>query len=460
MLLFNTLRQNNNIFLQEFFGSNQYSASILLRTVALYALTYTQYQYSKTLNYATRPRELDTIPEYDAWFPCPSNDIGTKFTFNNRKTSPEDIVIKENEVPLGYNPIEDPIKNKYFVPDTPVEINDGNNAATNITQISFFDEVNSMHNWHTSQARYVNDNGTLPQFINVSSNEIRAIYMTVQKTGNCEGTVVQNWGAYIDNNMFDGEENKKFRGKIDFATQVDTFKKLRNHFKNRTAMDSTRVKNLRDLYRLECIREPAALLTNAMFLDLATVGNYGYDILNITIDFENITKAMPMAPKKTVEQCRILWGDLIEHSNSKNIPIYYRYDYNRVTKTFSIDNYNTLSYSPLATLENNLLFCYLIYKADQLNGNSNIKDILDEIYLNNEYEGQELYDQANLELQFPISTLNYPIKIYFGPKDNNERTIYVTSFPLMLLKRLLYEWYFVVLDLPDISIDDIYLSPQ
>lgn len=465
MPLFNTLRQNNKVFLTEFYGSNQYSASMLLRTVALYALTYTQCQYSKNIiKYPTRPQELDALPEYDAWFPCPSNNIGAKFIFNGRQTTFEDKIIKLNEVSHDYiPPTNDPIKDRYFVPNVPVEINDGNNAATvnDInTAISFFDEVNSIHNWHTSQARGINDSGTLPQFINVSSNDRRSIYMTVQKTGNCEGTIVQNWGAYKND---DDEGDKKFKGKIDFATQVDTFKKLKIHFKNRTAINSTRVANLRDLYRLECIREPAALLTNAMFLDLATVGNYGYNILDMTIDFDNITKSMPMAPKKTVEQCRILWSDLIQVSNDKIIPIYYRYDYNVVKKTFSIDNNNPLSYSLLATLENNLLFCYLIYKADQLNENADIKETINDIYLNNEYQGVTLYDNTEQELTFliKINNLTYEIKISFGPKDDDgDRTISVTSFPLILLKILLYEWYYVVLDLPDIQIEGINLSPQ
>lgn len=465
MPLYDRLRQNNKVFFKEFFvntlvKNDQQRASRLLRTVALYALTYTEHQFSAKGTSASRPRELDAITAYDAWFPCgiTGNDgtIENKKTFASRYTSPEDRIIKANEVSPDYNPTEDPIENKYYVPNVPVEINADNNAATDINKISFFDEVNSTHNWHTSRARLVNNNGTLPQFINVASNEQRSIYMTVQKTGNCEGTVVQNWGAYINNNNIDQEETKKFREKIDFNTQVATFKKLKNHFKNRTTMDSLRVANLRDLYRLECIREPAALLTNAMFLDLATASNYGYDVLNITIDFDNITKVMPMAPKKTVEQCRILWSDLIGLSNDKNIPIYYRYDYSTVTKTYS---YN-FSFSTLVKLENNLLFCYLIYKADQLNNNTDIKEIIDNIYLNNEYEDKELYDNSEFPVAFLVNSLNYPIEIYIGSKDNGDRTISIASFPLMLLKILLYEWYYVDLDLPDIQIEGIYLSPQ
>ena len=444
MALHERLReQRDNIFSPTFFSTEKKNASVLLRTVALYALTYTENRFSArgAIIYGARPRELDTVTAYDACFPCGATidgNIENIYTFDNRRTTRIDKIIKTNEVLPDYIPPEaDPISTRYYVPPTPVLINADNNAASDNPRYSFFDEVNSIHNWHTMLARKVNnwcifgtDDTVLPQIINVSSDNTRSIFANIQKTGNCEGVSVQNVGSY--------DPSK------DIRVGVGDFEDLKKHFRSRENISTDyTTTNLRDLYRLECIREPAALLTNAMFLDLATVNNnQGYRIMNETISFKNIIKYMPMALIGAVKQCRDLWALLIRHSVNKNIPIYYRYDYAK-----SADQYTSL-----AKLENNLLFFYLIYKSDQINGNADIKTAIETAVTDGSFK---VYFDRVFTRNFYIT--NYGIMtLHINPfnqlqNDNNYKyCISITQFPLKLLKNLLYEWYYVDLgdDLP------------
>jgi hypothetical protein len=447
MALHTRLReQKNDIFSSVFLNVEEENTSVLLRSVALYALTYTEYQYSIRDNYNNRPVELDAVPAYDAWFPCGVTNldgtIADKRTFNNRRTTNIDKIIKINQVPEGYLPPEvDPIRNRYYVPATPILINANNNAATDISKISFFDEVNSMHNWHTAYARKVNDwriintNTTaLPQKVNVSSDNTRSIFASIQKTGNCEGAVAQNVGSY------DPNKNNHIK--------VEDFRSLKSHFKDRQNISiNYKAQNLRDLYRLECIREPAALLTNAMFLDLATASNNGYYIMGKRISFDSITRYMPMAPEGTVQECRDLWNALIEHSEDNiQYPIYYRYDYAPLP--------NQEQYSALARRENNLLFYYLIYKSDLLIGSNTVKEAIESATGQGSFT-PDAPDNKYYQKTFWIDSINSTIEFQINKPNSESYYVSITSFPLTLLKNLLSEWYFVDLgdDLPNKNIE-------
>jgi hypothetical protein len=325
--------------------------------------------------------------------------------------------------------------------------------------------------------------------------------MHLQKGGNFEGTEVGSWGPYADD-----------------INNRDAFTLLRNVFRGINLINADEqelVRIFRDLYRLECIREPAALITNAMFVDLAMFNaNNGYtSISNDVYDFPNIRDRMPMAPRGVVDATRRLWSLLITAHDAIGNNIYYRYDYTTLGGLGVIPAATRRVLDTLTRLENNLLFNYIMHQADQLDtvnpGAGNIT-----ARLRNDILLPPIPPAANQQLAFvggvnpwelvagtsatgavPAPGAPAPIPVLVGgalpagvagiyqvtvpvtiaganhnivfqarfPNTGNPiqvTDIFITSFPLALMNQLLLDWYQVDIGLAAAPNQDIQIDLQ
>ena len=248
-------------------------------------------------------------------------------------------------------------------------------VARNVVNMNFFDEVNVVHNIQKLLARKniqavreLRGYGTIyDRTLKVSvANQGPSTSTILQKAGKFEFTEIGSWGAHDDS-----------------TEEKDGLLYLKNQLRGTGGLTNEQtelVRIFRDLYRLECIREPAALITNAMFVDLAMFNtNAGYIAIGGAIDrnknkpktrtnpggftfianectFANIRYHMPMTFLGPVDAARHVWKDImLVHNN-----IYYKYDYVRYSNVLNTER------EVLTGLENNLLFNYIMHQADQL----------------------------------------------------------------------------------------------
>jgi hypothetical protein len=541
------------------------AASVLLRTVALYALTHREHADATVLGpigpIAT-PEHLKLFSKYDCLFPFSNNGVSFPAPRNHDNI---DLIIANNEfgvvmvpavvgpplvpavlptaadyinfiaAPAGNNnnqrgatvanggtalgaaaagalPVDDEdvsaldIHNLY----NDYAINHAIIPALN-PPMNFFDELNVVHYIHKLLARQniravrelrgnagARYNRTLKASI---PNQGPSTTMHLQKGGNFEGTEVGSWGPYADD-----------------INNRDAFTLLRNVFRGINLINADEqelVRIFRDLYRLECIREPAALITNAMFVDLAMFNaNNGYtSISNDVYDFPNIRDRMPMAPRGVVDATRRLWSLLITAHDAIGNNIYYRYDYTTLGGLGVIPAATRRVLDTLTRLENNLLFNYIMHQADQLDtvnpGAGNIT-----ARLRNDILLPPIPPAANQQLAFvggvnpwelvagtsatgavPAPGAPAPIPVLVGgalpagvagiyqvtvpvtiaganhnivfqarfPNTGNPiqvTDIFITSFPLALMNQLLLDWYQVDIGLAAAPNQDIQIDLQ
>lgn len=146
--------------------------------------------------------------------------------------------------------------------------------------------------------------------------------VNVNFAGNMGTIKIPSWGAYAD----------------DESATIDGFKILKDHFQNKALLSTEDSKVLKDLYILECIREPSALITNAMFIELN----------------KKDIKLLPVAQERFVGFNRAtIWKTI----TGKNHNFYYPYDYSS-NDPGSFSAYGGATEESI--LENNLLYEYLI----------------------------------------------------------------------------------------------------
>jgi hypothetical protein len=358
-------------------------------------------------------------------------------------------------------------------------------VARNVANMNFFDEVNVVHNIHKLLARKniiavreLRGNAgvvagrptrgrrprvvavppaTYNQNLKVSISRLDlATTMRIGRTGNLEGAKVDSWGDY--------------QGNIDTRDSFRFFKDVQRGANPANRDEQELLRIFRDLYRLECIREPAALITNAMFADLAMFNaNNGYTSIDNTIcSFTNIRTIMPMAPKKTVQATRRIWKDIMLRHNI----IYYRYDYIRYSNEVPGTIPQQAQYVLLKQMENNLLFNYIMHQADQLDtanpGAGNITARLRNAVLLPLIVPAAIQQVAFAggvnpwavvmgpypaviasiyEVTVPVTIAGVNHNIVFQARFPNTGNpiqatdIFITSFPLALINQLLLDWY-------------------
>jgi hypothetical protein len=353
-------------------------------------------------------------------------------------------------------------------------LNTGNNIninnlpnviVNNANFITFFDEVNIIHNVHKSTARaYVVGPYLFPFYrlenlkINFSSLVLDPLMcMTIHRSGNFESDMKVEGLGNTYNNI--GKNN------------LDLLSNFKSYFTTGQLNNQPEylLKIMRNLYRLECIREPAALITNALFFELASIPNgVGYRAINNALyAFNTMDTYMPMGREGAVPGCRnfrdILMSKIDEIRNEEPAPailppyIYYNYDYASQPNLIPL----------IPKIENNLLFNYVMYKSG-LTGV--IRNIL---------EMQSLISQRNYlrdvinewdEGVVPIITIGnsiftkevvvdgnaYRFRVDTSLLLNDRATVtnvIITSFPLIIIDQVMRDWYGVDLDLPNINIE-------
>lgn len=516
-----TIAFDNNTLQTPIGASGVQAASVLLRTVSLYALTYRENANANAMGGPIlTPEHLKLFSSYDCLFPFSNNGVSFPGPRNHNNI---DLIIANNEfgvvippAPLVVAPATLPtvphyiafmnavagggrgatqlgqadINNVIPVDDedvTALEIhnfyNDYANDRTNIPALNpvmnFFDEVNVVHYIHKVVARN-NINITRAIGVNPNPNTIKinvsnqgpTTTMPIQRSGNFEGALVGSWGAYGG-------------AAAHIARESSVFLNLRNQLAGIIAIgltlrDSADVTIFRDLYRLECIREPAALLTNAMFVNLATV-NYT-SVNNDIYNFVNIRDRMPMAPAGTVNATRVLWSLLITAHDAINNHIYYRYDYAALAGLIP-----DLSFDLLTQLENNLLFNYIMRQADQLDtANPGAGNITARLRTNVLTAGMTAVNQqaafaggvnpwlvvmgphlagiaSIYQVTVPVGggrNIVFEARFPIGGAPIQATDIFITSFPLALINQLLLDWYQVDIGLAAAPNQNIQINLQ
>lgn len=457
---------------------NPEPASVLLRTVALYALTYRENANANAIGGAVpTPEHLKLCSSYDCLFPFSNNGVSFPAPRNNDNI---DLIIANNEfgVVVGAGTtaqdyidfMNPPLQGARGVTalgvangnNGPIPVNDENVTALDIHNLynnyavnhaivpalnpimNFFDEVNVVHYLQKVLARNnivaVRELGGAGVgaaydrilMINVS-NQGPSATSRLNHSGNFEGggAIIGSWGPH-DNSAEERDSLLYLKDQLNgLGLPTNAHREL--------------VKIFRDLYRLECIREPAALITNAMFVDLAHIG---YD--NVVLDgynFNNIREQMPMAPGGVVAPARRLWRNIILAHNAINNHIYYRYDYPALAG--AAGNFNDLTRT-----ENNLLFDYIMAYADQAGGNitRRIENCLNAVRANQINEltnpvpvnpwaatvpGGNIYRNT-----FNVAGIgNFVFEVRFPPGRATVEHVFIQSFPLMLINDLLERWY-------------------
>lgn len=505
--------------------------SVLLRTVALVALTHRQHQNAIANPVVVTPEILKAFPVEEVLFPFsnrespfPNTDIIDAFVgrldliIANNELNPDDIAgarpiapnfIRYLNNPAGINPAPAwatvaGVAGGNIPTVVPNFINDLNSAIifadlndtilrtqTNevlnprvpapnpdLDNLLFVDQLNAMHNIHkklvrsnidTIRNRDMFDNKTIVCSV---PNSGGATTLSITATGNFGATLVSSWGAYSGN-----------------AREQNAFKRLMWSFNNTLGQEQAGALSvikdaeiLKDLYRLECMREPAALITNAMFLELATSQNVGYRGFEVQYNFNNIKNRMPMAPKGTVALTRSLWKRII-WGRKDNLPIYYKYDYDT----------NDENPRDLIKLENNLLFNYITWKAgipdlhNTVAGGNNLFPsggtinraaqiiLLKATGFIADAANHNLYTRTIAIEPYPVpssgdNNINAMNTRYNANADPNRNIvitatfradgatlrpedIVITHFPLELINQLLFQWYQVDVQLPNIRIE-------
>jgi hypothetical protein len=552
--LHNTIIGNtNNIIINHNIGpagaTTKESASVLLRIVALCALTHRERVNAVAVPVIATPEHLKLFSAYDCLFPfcgeilIPGAGRGrvVRCFPDHRLSDEHDLNIANGEFGVvvgGGTTTEHYIAfmeavagggraatvlglvNAAILGGGPIPIADENIIALDIHNLyndyainhaivpalnpvmNFFDEVNVVHYIHKLLARQniravrelrgrtgaqtnrggrtlipeVRYNRTLQASV---PNQGPSTVMHINKSGNFEGTLIGSWGPYAND-----------------INNSDAFTLLRNVFRGINPVNADEqelVRIFRDLYRLECIREPAALITNAIFVDLAIV-NYT-SINNDVYNFANIRDRMPMAPAGTVEATRRLWN----HTMSVHNNIYYRYDYIRYGSITGNGAAELRVYSELKKLENNLLFNYIMHQADQLDtahgGAGNITARLrTNVLTATVVVNQQVAFAGGInpwgvlgvvppalvatiasiyEVTVPVTipavlpgevatnhNIIFQARFPIGGAPIQVTDIFITSFPLMLINQLLSAWYRVNIGLIAAPNQDIQIDLQ
>ena len=451
---------NNDILNMKVGAGLKKQASTLLRIVALTALTHNE---EKNPGLA---EHLKLHPILDTLLPFSPN------IYPNRVNDNIDLQIARNELPgvEGKNALDfsnfmqldvagknaaaaanggqwpDAFVNAVVaaVPPTSQIIFDNYNDAIN--QNIFLNEVNGAHNVqkqvgminlptliYTTQPTHQDDtnNFFIAPMVSSMSNSGPSTSIGIRYSGSLEGAVVGSWGAYNGN-----------------TRETNAFNNLRDYFRGFNAgapVDLTSDgRLLKDLYRLECVRDPVTLLTNAMFLDLA---NQNYNSINGVINYQSIEANMPMAADGAVAASRSLW----RHVTNIHQNLYYKYDHT------ALSGIGAEGYNAHANRENNILFHWLIMLSgftDELNNIINLGD-----------------DDSEAQVDECINNLNWNIvnDTTLNKTSNNNITIQIivpqigairaddliiTHFPLALLNHLILEWYDVNLGIPNVNAPD------
>lgn len=453
---------NSTVFSSRFLRSLN-PASVLLRAAALYALTQ---RNPEGLNESIR-----VMPLNDCLFPF----INNASTFSNRESDRVDLIIARAE--MGNNNTTNAIRNYCTVPANIIgiipqynnTIFNNYNSYLDVPNSNFFDEVNAACNSYKEIARFHSKAiGLYEGSMKVSGSSYTELLvsMLIQASGNYGASKVENFGSYTG-------------GRV----EQEAFLIVKECLAKEVYPPTILSRIIRDLYKFECVREPATLLTNAMFLQLASMNNKeGYNTIYKVqngqygrISLSSIETYMPMAQTGAVNACRCLWRDIMlsqspDDMNDGNLLLYYRYDYSSYQYLAENSKRAEIKSSDLYHLENNLLFNYILsmvwtndydisifffltqFFQESRNDQKRIMEI-------NEYTPEN--DNPNKYLiDFPIliNQQHYIITISITfPMDFTKSVsigdISIHYFPLAILNKLLLDAYNVDIRLPDQQIE-------
>lgn len=488
-----------------------FPASVLLRTVALYALTYRENTNANAIGGAVQtPEHLKLFSSYDCLFPFSNNGV----SFPAPRTHDNiDLIIANKEFGVVIPPAPlVPTATDYIAFMTapagrannqrgatvanggtvlgeangvggPIPVDDEDMNANNLRDIyehadnfvnNFYEIVNAAHYLQKKLARLNviavrnlglpanNDNRAIT--VSLSCQKL-STHIPIRTNGKLDG-LVDSWGPYQASNS-------------EWASFQALKLKLRNT-PGLSAKQEIDARVIKDLYRYECCREPATLVTNAMCIDLI---EFNYHGIHENYILNHIRDRMPMTMVGAVDAVRSIWKHIILAHNAINNHIYYRYDYPSLTRVSA----SGTEVHTLTKTENNLLFNYIMHQADQLDtvnlGAGNITARLRTNVLTAAIV-------ANQQVALTNNGSNNPWAVVMGPYANGIASIYkvtvpvtiaganhniefearfrtgaplvatdifITSFPLALINQLLLDWYQVDIGLPN---QDIQINLQ